>query len=606
MKRAGAPALAVFLASVGGQAAPVGTSFSYQGRLSEGGGAVSGVYDFQFILYDADVGGAQVGPIVTRDEVTVAAGIFTVTLDFGAAFDGNARFLEVGVRPGASSGFYGILSPRQELTPAPHALFSATTGDPSLQRRTVAPTCATGRYVRSIAATGMPTCPLDTDTNSGGTVTSLTAGTGLTGGTVTLSGTVAVAFGGTGAASTAVRSDHDHGATYQAKITGGCLPGFSVRQVNADGSVVCEESGVLPGAAITTLDAPGDVGSYTSVTIGADGLGLISYLAGAPFLDLKVAHCNDVNCTSATLTTLDSVGTVGGHTSVTIGADGLGLISYRDFTNADLKVAHCNDVACTTATLTTLDSAGDVGSATSVTIGADGLGLISYYDSTNGDLKVAHCNNAACTGATLTTLDGAGNVGLLTAVTIGADGLGLIAYYDGSNGDLKVAHCDNTACTAATLTPLDSAGTVGSATSVTIGADGLGLISYYGTGPGTFILKVAHCSNVACTTATLSPLENTGGSGSSTSLAIGADGLGLVAYLDGNTRDLRVAHCANPACTIATFSAVDSAGDVGGSASLTIGADGLALISYWDTSNGNLKVAHCGNVLCSPFVARRP
>ena len=33
---------------------------------------------------------------------------------------------------------------------------------------------------------------------------------------------------------------------------------------------------------------------------------------------------------------------------------------------------------------------------TSMTIGADGLGLISYYDATNGDLKVAHCENAFC------------------------------------------------------------------------------------------------------------------------------------------------------------------------------------------------------------------
>jgi len=32
-----------------------------------------------------------------------------------------------------------------------------------------------------------------------------------------------------------------------------------------------------------------------------------------------------------------------------------------------------------------------------VTIGADGLGLISYYDVGNGNLKVAHCANAFCT-----------------------------------------------------------------------------------------------------------------------------------------------------------------------------------------------------------------
>ncbi len=83
-------------------------------------------------------------------------------------------------------------------------------------------------------------------------------------------------------------------------------------------------------------------------------------------------------------------------------SDRLGLISYYDATNnRNLKVAHCSDQACTFATLTTLDDTGDVGQDTSVTIGADGLGLISYHDVTNGNLKVAHCSNRACTAATL-------------------------------------------------------------------------------------------------------------------------------------------------------------------------------------------------------------
>ena len=48
------------------------------------------------------------------------------------------------------------------------------------------------------------------------------------------------------------------------------------------------------------------------------------------------------------------------------------------------------------AVLTTLDSAGAVGISTSVTVGVDGLPLISYWDGTNADLKVAHCANAFC------------------------------------------------------------------------------------------------------------------------------------------------------------------------------------------------------------------
>ena len=46
--------------------------------------------------------------------------------------------------------------------------------------------------------------------------------------------------------------------------------------------------------------------------------------------------------------------------------------------------------------LTTLDGSGNVGRFSSVTIGTDGLGLISYYDATNGDLKVAHCSDLFC------------------------------------------------------------------------------------------------------------------------------------------------------------------------------------------------------------------
>lgn len=46
--------------------------------------------------------------------------------------------------------------------------------------------------------------------------------------------------------------------------------------------------------------------------------------------------------------------------------------------------------------LTTLDGSGNVGQYSSVTIGTDGLGLISYYDATNGDLKVAHCSDLFC------------------------------------------------------------------------------------------------------------------------------------------------------------------------------------------------------------------
>ncbi len=290
---------------------------------------------------------------------------------------------------------------------------------------------------------------------------------------------------------------------------------------------------------------------------------------------------------------------------MTIGTDGLALISYYDATNGDLKVAHCSDVICTSATIATPDSAGSVGQHSSVTIGADGLALISYYDVTNGDLKVAHCSDVACTSATLTAVDGAANnVGGTSSVIVGTDGLALISYYDTTHGDLKVAYCSDLACTSAARTTVDGVSdNVGAPSSMVIGADGRGLISYYDVTHGD--LKVAHCGNVSCTASTLTTVDIAGSVGQYSSLTIGADGRGLISYYDATNGDLKVAHCSNVACTTAALTTVDSAGSVGQYSSVTIGADGLALISYYDETNGDLKVAHCSNLLCVPYHRRR-
>jgi hypothetical protein len=76
----------------------------------------------------------------------------------------------------------------------------------------VAGTCAAGSSIRTINSDGTVVC--QTDTNSGGDITGVIAGTGLTGGGLFGDVTLGVSFGGTGAASTVSRSDHNHDATY--------------------------------------------------------------------------------------------------------------------------------------------------------------------------------------------------------------------------------------------------------------------------------------------------------------------------------------------------------------------------------------------------------
>ena len=61
-------AVLVFGLAIGTAAAePAGTGFTYQGQLKEAGVPVSGTCDFEFTLWDAWSGGAQVGPTLLFD-----------------------------------------------------------------------------------------------------------------------------------------------------------------------------------------------------------------------------------------------------------------------------------------------------------------------------------------------------------------------------------------------------------------------------------------------------------------------------------------------------------------------------------------------------------
>lgn len=87
------------------------TAFTYQGHLTENGTPANGANDFTFTLSDHASGGATVGMSNVVNDLAVTNGLFTITLDFGAAFDGNARWLEIAVGPGASAGVYTNLTP---------------------------------------------------------------------------------------------------------------------------------------------------------------------------------------------------------------------------------------------------------------------------------------------------------------------------------------------------------------------------------------------------------------------------------------------------------------------------------------------------------------
>lgn len=107
----------------------VGTTITYQGRLTKANGPVNGRCDFTFKLWTAASGGQQAGSTVTKSNVQVRNGNFTVELDFGeglwngpSTFSGQARWMSVDVRCPAGQGSFTTLNGRVALNPAPYAL----------------------------------------------------------------------------------------------------------------------------------------------------------------------------------------------------------------------------------------------------------------------------------------------------------------------------------------------------------------------------------------------------------------------------------------------------------------------------------------------------
>lgn len=101
------------------------TSFTYQGELrvlNEPGNTTAAM---RFRLYDASIGGTQIGPMLQPAAIAIVDGKFTTSLDFGpGVFNGQPRWLEIDVRTPANGGAFTTIAPRQFISSVPYALFA--------------------------------------------------------------------------------------------------------------------------------------------------------------------------------------------------------------------------------------------------------------------------------------------------------------------------------------------------------------------------------------------------------------------------------------------------------------------------------------------------
>ena len=98
------------------------TAFTYQGRLMEDGQPANGIYELVFSLYDTPTGGQFLILLGSTNSYSITNGLFTAQLDFGQeVFTGQPLWLQIEAKS-TSDTAWEQLSPRQLLTPTPHAI----------------------------------------------------------------------------------------------------------------------------------------------------------------------------------------------------------------------------------------------------------------------------------------------------------------------------------------------------------------------------------------------------------------------------------------------------------------------------------------------------
>lgn len=453
-------------------AVPLGSALSYQGELRDGGAPANGLYDIRACLHAAINGGTPLICAPIQEDVPVQAGLFTVALDFGSTpFNGEENWLELAVRPG-EGGEFVTLTPRQLLRAVPEAL-----------------------RARAMPWTGLVDVPAgfaDGIDNVGAGVSSITAGSGLSGGTITSSGTIAIAFGGVDSshvadgsllsddiepdglgadaiapnaigaselANAAVDSDalQNFSVTrqklapgavggieidanqVQRRVQSSCPVGSALRAIANDGSVQCEavQGGAAGAAAWGPLRQELDlIGPRNpDVVFAGNGLPIIALQRAAPApnsLNIDLISCLDVRC--AQWQRIAAADTLGGDLLLTAtGLDGHPLVLHRSVTPGSVRMLRCQSMDCRGGVSI---SPGLTPPPTAVVglgfaVAPDGLPAISYVND-QGQLVFRRCSDVAClTAQPPETPQSAFNASLLgahTSIAYATTGLPVIAY----------------------------------------------------------------------------------------------------------------------------------------------------------------------------------
>jgi hypothetical protein len=168
---------------------------------------------------------------------------------------------------------------------------------------------------------------------------------------------------------------------------------------------------------IEIIDA-NDVGWWPSIDVSDDEV-YISYY-DLRNKDLKLAHWTG---SAWVIETVDSVGDVGGWTSIALDPGGRPHISYYDFTNRNLKYARWTGSSWI---IQVVDPSWETGKFTSLALDSNDRPHISYWDDRNRHLKYAFWTGS---NWRIERVDALTDFGLFTSIDLDENDRAYIAYY---------------------------------------------------------------------------------------------------------------------------------------------------------------------------------
>ena len=452
-------------------------SFSYQGSLNDGGSPASGSYDLQFQLQTS--AGANVGAPLVREDVAVSGGLFSVELDFGAAITSGDFRLQIGVRPGASTGAFTTLSPTTNLRPTPQAQVAGIASEAV----SVSPDSITSASIQGGAVTTSDIA--DGSINSAkvqdGSLTGFDLQDGSISGVDVQDASIAGIDIQDGGVTTNDIADGTilaldvNTALVQARVNTICLAGSAIRAIDQGGSVICEPipaggSGTVTSVASGAGLSGGPITTSGTLSIATGGITSAMIADGAVAnADLAANSVNGTNIVDGSIAVFDLAGDSVNASKIVDGAVGAADIDssqvQRRVSGTCAAGSSIRDISATGTV--TCESDDGTGTVTSV---ASGAGLTGGPITTTGTLSIA-------TGGVTSTMIADGTV---ANADLAANAVNAGNIVDGSVGGADV----NTAQVQARVTGTCAAGSSIS----TIAANGTVTCEADDTGPAAWSL----------------------------------------------------------------------------------------------------------------------